>query len=93
MNIIGSKKFGSVSAAWSAAAGPNTDKALAQVLKSLGVSAKDVGFNTYLYVSDAGELIACNKRSRQSYPADEARQVGYLTAFTPNVNGIKSLMK
>jgi len=92
MNIIGSKKFGSIEKAIEAASGPNTVEALAELLKSLEVTPTDVCHNTYLYVSDSGEIIACNKRSHQSRPADESQIIGYLTAYTPNINGIRSAL-
>lgn len=92
MEIIGSKKFKSIEKAIEAASGPNTIETLAELLKMLGVRADNVCHNTYLYASDKGEIVACNKRSHQTEPADQAQIIGYLTAYTPNINGIRRMM-
>jgi len=92
MNIIGSKKFESIEKAWQAASGPNTPAAWAELLKSLSVAPEDVCRSTYIYVSSGREIVACNKRSHQSDPADEERKIGYLSAYTMNFNGIKTAM-
>ena len=88
MKIIGSKKFETIEKAI-AASGPNTVEGLAELLQSLNVDAGDVCRWTYLYVSNADELIACNRRNRQTEPEDQAQIIGYLT---PNINGIRKAM-
>jgi len=92
MKIIGSKKFDSIEKAIEAASGPNTIEAFAELLGALDVDAGDVCHNTYLYVSGAGEIVACNKRSHQTEPSDQTQIIGYLTAYTPNINGIRKSM-